>query len=88
MCTQNNGIAIFSFKRIYSSVKKPKKSQKAKYIFKASRLKVRTKKAKRPTKFFSPTNLKRGQIFEIWPKKANLATLCTTVLGLFSHLKF
>jgi len=26
-------------------------------------------------KFFRPTNLKRGQISEIWPKKANLATL-------------
>jgi len=36
---------------------------------------MRSKKAKRLNKNFRPTNLKCGQISEILPKKANLATL-------------
>jgi len=55
MCFRKYGIAIFSFN---FSVKRPKKSQKAKH--KASQLEMKPKKAKRSTKIFRPTNLKRG----------------------------
>jgi len=43
MCFQKDGIAMFSFIRTYSIVKRPKKSKKAKHIFKARRLKMRPK---------------------------------------------
>jgi len=51
---------------LISIVKRPKKSQKAKRIFKANQL---HEAKKGQTNFFRPTNLKRGRISEIWPKK-------------------
>jgi len=45
--------------------------KKAKKV-KANQLEIRSKGQ---LKLFRPTNLKRGQIFEVWPKRAYLATL-------------
>ena len=56
---EKSGIAIFSFIRTYFHVKKAKKSQKARHIFKVSHLEMRPKKDQ--LKFFRSTNLKRGQ---------------------------
>ena len=52
MLPKKNEIAIFSFISPFFSVKKAKKEPRA----------------KRPNTVFRPTNLKRGQISEIWPK--------------------
>jgi len=71
MCCQNDGKAIFSFIRIYFSVKKgQKRAKRPNTFFKASRLQMRIKKRpKGQLRFFRPVNLKRDQIFEIWAKK-------------------
>jgi len=60
-----NEKVIFSFKRAERSNK----------FVKASQLEMKPKKAKGQPKYFSPTIFKRGQISEIRPKKANLATV-------------
>jgi len=53
----------------FSRVKRSKKSQKAKRIFKVNILEVRSNRPKIQINVFRPTNLKRIQISEIWPKK-------------------
>jgi len=63
---KENRTAIFSFIRTYFSIKeKQKRANRPNTYFEASQLKMRPKGK---LNFFRPTNLKQGQISEIWPK--------------------
>jgi len=59
---EKHGIVIFSFRRKFFSLKKPKESQKAKQSSQVNQLEMIPKGQ---IKFFRPTSLKRGQISEI-----------------------
>jgi len=54
---------IFLYRNLFQ---RQKATKEPKEFFKANQLDIRPKSQ---LKFFRPTNLKRGQIFGIWPKK-------------------
>ena len=72
LCCRKNGIVIFCFRGKFFSVKNKKGAKRPNKFLKANQLEMMPNGQIR---FFRPTNLKRGQITDIWPEKANLATL-------------
>jgi len=60
---------LFQRKKAKTRVKRPNE------FFKANQPEMKPEKGQ--LNFFRSSNFKRGQISEIWPKKANLATLAT-----------
>ena len=71
---------IILHKNLFQRKKGQKRAKRPNTFFKASQLEMTPKRPKCQLKFFRPTNCKRGQISEIWPKKANLANLTGTIL--------
>ena len=66
MCCRKNRIAISSFIGTYFSIKRQKRATRPNKYFKANQLEIRPKDQ---LKVFWPTNLKRGEIFEVCPKR-------------------
>jgi len=66
---------------VLQSKKGQKRAKRPNTFFRPAKLRWKSKKVKRPTQFCRSVNLKRGQIFEIWPENANLATLKSAIRG-------
>jgi len=70
---------IFLQRKLFQRKKSQKRAKRPNGLFKAVQLEMRSKRPKTANKIFRPNNLKRGKISEIFPEKANLATLIAPI---------
>ena len=79
-CRKKCIVNIFLQRKLFQR----KKFKRPNEFFKANQLEMRPKKNKRQNEILGPTNLEQSHISEIYPKKANLATLHQMTTNLIS----